>query len=236
MRRVRDAALPVRPLAGLTLVLALGWGATGCGGEEPPAGDAPPGETVPAPAADTPPPPPPDTLDTMGTDTSDTAGTTDTADAADTADTAGTITDEGPPPREAEGVVGVTGTDVAPTAILRREEGPTLGLTGTLARELRRLSGARVRVSGRDAATPVGPGIEVAGYEILEIEGETPLVGNLQQVDASWRLQVEDEEPWILEGLPARGLAEGMKIWVIGDEIGPRQFRVTSHGIVAPLG
>lgn len=137
--------------------------------------------------------------------------------------------------REEEGVVGVTGTGVTPSAVLRPDDGPTLGLTGELARELQRLSGARVWVQGRAAATPVGAGIEVSAYRILEIEGRVPRVGILRENDGTWILYPDDGGPLVLLGLPATGVADGMKIWVVGEAEAEGRFRVESYGVVIPM-
>lgn len=133
------------------------------------------------------------------------------------------------------GFIAVTGTGAAPTAILRREGGGSLGLVGAPARELLRLSGARVRVEGHQAETPTGPGLTVERYEILEIGDRVPEVGVLRALDgAAWELEREGEEPLILEALPTRGMQEGMKIWVVGHEVNPGTLMVESHGVIAP--
>lgn len=150
-----------------------------------------------------------------------------------------------PPPAEdpaaqvrvEEGVVSVTGTGVAPTAALTTDEGVSLGLTGDLARELRRLTGIRVRVEGRSAATPVGPGIEVASYRILEVEGREPAVGILyEEDDGLWTLSPEEGPTLQLEGMPTAGVADGMKVWVLGEPAAGNRFRVESYGIISPMG
>lgn len=228
MSVVRAAGRAPAPALAPLLALALGLALAGCPAEqEPPPADAP-GDTAPDASADTSAPAPTPSDSPAAERSADTATEPPPAPPPDTALQASE--------REEEGVVGTTGTAEAPTVILRLEDRSPLGLTGTLARELRRLSGARVRIRGRDAATPVGPGLEVADYEILEIEGEAPLVGILQRAGGLWRLRIDDRESRTLEGLPEQGLAEGMKIWVIGEEVEGGRFRVVSHGVVAPMG
>ncbi len=137
--------------------------------------------------------------------------------------------------QQQEGIVGVTGTGVAPTATLTLDDGGSLGLTGDLAPELRRLSGARIRVEGRRAATPVGPGLVVSSYHIVEIEGRQPRVGILTgEDDGSWTLVPEGDSALVLDGMPATGVAEGMKIWVVGEPTAGQRFRVESYGIISP--
>ncbi len=136
--------------------------------------------------------------------------------------------------RTAEGVLGVSGTEPAPTAVLHLDDGSSLGLTGAPARELMRLSGARAQVEGRRAGTPVGPGIEVSAYQVLEIEGRTPYLGTLQRDgDGRWMLLREDRDALPLSGLPEDRMQDGMKIWVIGDTDATGRFRVDSYGIVS---
>ncbi len=136
--------------------------------------------------------------------------------------------------RSAEGVLGVSGTEPALTAVLHLDDGSSLGLTGAPARELMRLSGARAQVEGRRAGTPVGPGIEVSTYEILEIEGRTPYLGTLQRDgDGRWMLLRDDRDALPLSGLPEDRMQDGMKIWVIGDSDATGRFRVDSYGIVS---
>jgi hypothetical protein len=134
----------------------------------------------------------------------------------------------------ATGVLGITGTEATPTAVLRREEGGALGLTGTPARELMALSGATVRVEGRRAATPVGPGLEVTGYELLEIEGSAPHLGILERDPAgNWILRTQEGDAFRLVGLPQTGVQPGMKVWVTGQMDAEEQFLVNSYGVVA---
>jgi hypothetical protein len=211
-------------LVGGVLVLAT----AGCAPEEEPApADPPVEEPVPDADADTPRPPPVD------------PGAAPPPDDPPTQPPPARELEEEDPRqgvRREEGLVGVTGTGVAPVAILRLAEGGSLGITGELAREIRRLSGARIVVEGRETATPVGPGLDVTTYEILEIEGRRPLVGVLRRVEEAWTLLPEDEEaePIELLGMPERGVEEGAKVWVTGLETEDGRFRVESHGVVIP--
>lgn len=135
----------------------------------------------------------------------------------------------------AEGVVGVTGTDAWSIAVLRTDDGRSLGLAGPLEDELRRLSGIRIRVEGRAAGTAVGPGLEVEAYELLDVEGRTPHLGILDRgEDGAWVLQRDEEEPLSVVGLPDDRVREGMKIWVVGRTGDDGRFRVESYGVVAP--
>lgn len=140
-----------------------------------------------------------------------------------------------PDTQTAVGIVGVTGTEAGSLATLRGEERGTLGLTGTLAREVLRLGGARVRIHGRRAATAVGPGLEILSYQLLEVEGQPAHLGTLSQGPGDqWLLHPEDDDPLGLIGLPPDQLQEGMKIWVVGELDIQRRLVVESYGIVSP--
>lgn len=231
------------PLLAALIVLLL----IGCGGDAPPPGNGvddipaaadedpavspdapgPPPEDAPA---DTPPEEPPVPTDDPAPPPQEEVPEAPPGQPDDPAPAEEDVAEE----QSAEGTLGVTGTDAAPTAILRREEGGSLGLTGTPARELMALSGARVRVYGRRAATPVGPGLEVSRYELLEIEGRTPVMGILQRDPAgNWLIQPEEEPPVPLTALPGDQLREGMKIWVIGSRDASEQLVVESFGVIS---
>ena len=132
------------------------------------------------------------------------------------------------------GVVGVTGTGTVQTAVLRPEEGAELGLTGALARELRSLAGGTVQVWGRRAATPVGPGLEVLEYRLLEMEGRPPRVGVLEQEGpGEWALRDrETGESLPLLGMPSSGLGDGLLVWVVGSEDAQGRIIVEFHGVI----
>lgn len=215
----------IRRAAVLSLILLLPVVACGTADEPPPDAEDIPGELLP----DTPAVVPPDqvAVDTVPPPPDPPVREPPVQDPE--------VAEEPPTLRTAEGVLGVTGTEVAPTAVIRVDDETSLGLTGDLAPELRRLAGARVRVEGRPAATPVGAGIEVLHYRILEIEGRVPEVGILREELDRWILYPEDGEPLILEGMPATGIADGMKIWVVGQPDADRHFRVESYGVIAPM-
>jgi len=239
----RTGEAPLRPLALLSGGFLMALLAVGCGEGAPPPAEGDPGaQAVPEetmPRAEEPLPaddPIPEEADTVGPPTP----------GEDTLPPATTPRAEAPPPElageedapveleSATGVLGITGTEATPTAVLRREEGGALGLTGTPARELMALSGATVRVEGRRAATPVGPGLEVTGYELLEIEGSAPHLGILERDPAgNWVLRTQEGDALRLVGLPQTGMQQGMKVWVTGQMDAQEQFLVNSYGVVA---
>lgn len=105
-------------------------------------------------------------------------------------------------------------------------------LVGPLERELRRLSGATVRVRGESVGEATRGRLEVRSYEVLSIDGQVPMVGILT---------LRGGEPWVfgadtvrLEGGPPELSAlGGAKVWVVG----PRRagaLEVQSYGVLAP--
>ena len=231
------------PMAlGLLLVLCFGPALAGCGNDAPPPADHVPVD--PEGAVDEAPPPvdpelapEPEMAPDLPSDTSDLELPEPPLEAPPIFPPPDLPMETADPDEEfraAEGVLGVTGTETTPTAVLQLDDGSSLGLTGAPARELMRLSGARARVEGRRAATPVGPGIEVSAYQLLEIEGRTPHLGLLQQgADGRWILLREDRDALPLTGLPGDRMQDGMKIWVIGETDATGRFRVGSYGIVS---
>jgi hypothetical protein len=79
------------------------------------------------------------------------------------------------------GVVGLTGSEPSVVVVLRREAGGAVALTGGLAAELRRLSGATVTVVGVPAEPHPMPALEVREYQIELINGVAPVVGTLRE-------------------------------------------------------
>ncbi len=132
------------------------------------------------------------------------------------------------------GVVGVTGTGTVPTAVLLPEGEEEVGLTGVLAQQLRSLAGGTVKVWGRRAASPVGPGMEVMDYRLLEIEGREPRVGVLEAgASGDWILRERStDEELVLMGMPSTGIQTGMLVWVVGTEDARGRVAVEFHGVI----
>ncbi len=129
-----------------------------------------------------------------------------------------------------EGRVLVTGSDPLTFPTLQFDDGSSVRLTGGLVDELERLSGARVRAAGtREGHAPL-VGFQVSSYEVLEVEGERPVVGivTIRGVDV-WLVGTVDvrlrDVPHDLRATP------GAKVWVIG----PRrqgEVSVQSYGVI----
>ncbi|HET7563704.1 MAG TPA: hypothetical protein VFJ96_01820 [Gemmatimonadaceae bacterium] len=134
---------------------------------------------------------------------------------------------------QATGTIAVTGTAAASYATLRVEGARAITLVGDLESELRRLSGATVRVTGRDAgAGPLGRRLDVQRYEVLAIDGQTPVVGTLRvHDDAVWLVAADSVA---LEAVPAELRAEdGAKVWVTGRRT-ERGLEVQRYGVLRP--
>lgn len=84
-------------------------------------------------------------------------------------------------PDTISGTVRLVGSVPFVRTVVEREDGTSLTISGPYEPELERLVGAVVRVSGRSAPAEGGrPGLEATGYQILSVDGETPLVGILR--------------------------------------------------------
>ncbi len=97
---------------------------------------------------------------------------------------------------------------------------------GEYREELRRLSGAMVRASGQLSSEGR---LLVQGYEMLEIAGHVPLVGQLEMVEGKAYVRPPHGEPVEARAAPPELLKYvGAKIWVIRDTTGA----VTGYGII----
>ena len=133
-----------------------------------------------------------------------------------------------------EGRVYVTGHEVSSGVTLVVEDGGSMTLVGDLEPELRRLSGATVRVNGTQADRGPGRSFEVQDYEVLSIDGEQPSVGILTQTQGATSLAGRDtvELASVPKGLRGK---EGAKVWVVGPRNG-RKLEVLSFGIIREPG
>jgi hypothetical protein len=135
---------------------------------------------------------------------------------------------------ERTGRVVVSGTGALRMVSLQTESGEAVGLTGDLLSELTRLAGGVVSVAGSPARTMQGEGVDVARYDVVSIDGETPTVGVLAQGAGGYRLEGEDARA--LVGVPEELASEvGAKIWVVGPDT-PDGQRVRSYGVIRPAG
>lgn len=121
----------------------------------------------------------------------------------------------------ATGIVRVVGADPI-TSVVLDSDGRQVAVRGGLADEVERLAGATVRVWGRPVPnTPPTPplAIEVSGYDILSINGATPVVGILRLGEDAPRIEGDST---VLLAFPHPGLLslEGAKVWVVGRPAG----------------
>jgi hypothetical protein len=151
------------------------------------------------------------------------------------------------------GVVGTFGAEPLVHTVLLLDDGRSIPL-GTAGGDLRpdadpagplpelaRLTGARVLVTGEAdafAAAP-SPGFAVAGYALLEVEGERPLTGRLVRGEpgsgAGDRLEATGDPSRMVVGLPPGTPASGSRIWIVGsvrgDSIFVQSFGVLRHAL-----
>jgi len=135
------------------------------------------------------------------------------------------------------GVPHVVGTDVETWVQLRTGEGEALRVAGDLEAEVGALQGARLRLTGaRVDHAGMGQAFHVVDYAILEIGGETPIVGTLLRVDGDFWIAEPDSvggQRFQLIGVPSSiGADTGGKIWVLGMR-GSSDIRVQSYGVIS---
>ena len=138
------------------------------------------------------------------------------------------------------GVVFLTGTEPTVIVALLGDDASSVTLAGLLRDELRRLSGATVQLSG----TRLGEGpmarFDVEGYEVLEIDGEKPVVGILHARGDQFSLG-EEEAVGAIHASPVHVRLSvvpdrfrqflGAKMWVIGPRAADG-LRVQSYGVI----
>ena len=109
----------------------------------------------------------------------------------------------------------------------------SVGLAGPLAGELRRLSGATLRVTGtpQNNSTPPPPRAVVArDYQVLEVDGQQPVVGVVVSRDDRLWLAGRDTVE-LLNAAPDLAARIGAKVYVIGVRAGGR-LQVRSYGVI----
>lgn len=103
-------------------------------------------------------------------------------------------------------------------------------VSGQLESEIGRLAGMRVLVTGvfTEGDQP-GPYIRATSYEILEFDGERPVVGVLGRDANGWFLALFDGDAYRLSLVPPElEDAAGSKLWVVAEEGG----HVRAYGIL----
>lgn len=112
-----------------------------------------------------------------------------------------------------------------------------VALVGPLKDELAQVLGAEVRVWGKPVANaPPAPSraVEVSAYEVVQLNGQRPVVGRLVEREDSHFIEVSRTEIVRLAALP-RELTTlvGRRVWVFGER-GPNGLRVQVFGEVRP--
>ncbi|HSM35812.1 MAG TPA: hypothetical protein VK837_05375 [Longimicrobiales bacterium] len=137
--------------------------------------------------------------------------------------------------RAITGTPAVVGTDVQ-SWVQFQGDGETVRIVGPLTPEISALQSYRVRIVG-DTVDDPGPvqAFHVIQYDLLEVGGETPVVGTLLRVGSDFWIAEPDSvggERLQLIGVPAAiGADTGGKIWVVGDR-GTSQIRVRTYGVI----
>lgn len=131
-----------------------------------------------------------------------------------------------------EGTLRVVGP-VETAQIVLRSATASVGLTGPLAAELRRLSGATLRATGTPQANSVpapARAVAVRDYDILVVDGQRPAVGILLSQDD--RLWLAGRDTVELVGVTADLAGRlGAKLFVVGVRE-DSALRVRSYGVI----
>lgn len=143
----------------------------------------------------------------------------------------GTGTAGGPMDR-VEGVVRVVGSaPVDVHVVIETPDGSLVRVTGPLREEISRLSGALVRLVGREDPSEVPVTrrqVRAAEYEIVSINGEPVLEGTVEGKSAGWTiLRTREGEQVYLASAPDE-IKTGQRVWVQG----PRSVIVQSYGVM----
>ena len=103
--------------------------------------------------------------------------------------------------------------------------GPMVVLRGNLEPELRALAGATVMVGGPETMENKRRVIDVQEYEVVDINGEKPVVGTLVQPN---KLATATDTVDVVGEVEA---APGSKVWITGERSG-KQLKVRSYGVI----
>ena len=126
------------------------------------------------------------------------------------------------------GKVFVTGAEPWTSITLVPTKGRGVTLVGNLQGELRRLSGAAVRVVGARRGRPGE--LDVESYDVLDVDGEVPKVGTLTVIDGTLMLAGRDTVQLAKPPGELREM-EGAKVWIVGRPSGGG-VAVQSYGII----
>ncbi|WP_419937363.1 hypothetical protein [Candidatus Palauibacter sp.] len=133
-------------------------------------------------------------------------------------------------PESFVGTVRVVGSEPFPNTIVQAEDGRSLIALGVLRDDIRRLSGARVRITGhlRQGEQPAAA-LDVSSWEVVSVDGERPLVGRLEGEAEQFRL-VRPGGAEVPLNFVSGPLAEGVGslVWILLDERGG----VAGYGII----
>jgi hypothetical protein len=116
--------------------------------------------------------------------------------------------------RVVEGTIRQTGGTPNVETRLETEDGPIV-LVGPLAAELARAAGAVAEVRGTSAGEAAPDAMRVEAYELVSVDGLSPLVGMLELEDEDLALRKENGQRVELTGGSARMReAAGSKVWI----------------------
>ena len=131
-----------------------------------------------------------------------------------------------------EGVVRVVGSaPVDVHVVVRAEDGSDVRVVGPLRDEIRRLSGAVVRVDGavEGSGVPVAAReVRATDYEIVSVNGEPVIQGVIEGKTGGWTVLRTRSGERVYLGSAPESMRTGQTVWVQG----PRSVVVQSFGVI----
>lgn len=131
-----------------------------------------------------------------------------------------------------QGTVALTGSEPAVMISLRLAEGGSVDLVGAQRDELGRLSGAVVSVTGTRG--PGGRSFTAESYEVVSVNGETPVVGVMVERDGAVWIEGDEQVRLTAVSDNLRGHM-GAKMWITGRRSGD-SMQVQSYGVIREPG
>lgn len=131
-----------------------------------------------------------------------------------------------------EGIVRVVGSQpVNVHVVVETEDGTNVRVVGDLRDEIRRLSGAVVRLEGavEPSEMPVARHqVRATDYRIVSVNGEPVVQGLVEGKTGGWTILRTPEGERVYLASAPEGIRTGQRVWVQG----PRSVIVQSYGVM----
>ena len=127
----------------------------------------------------------------------------------------------------ARGTVRRLGSEGAVRTVIQGDESTVV--VGDYEDEIGRIAGAEVWVTGPREESAYGPAIRVTEYRIVAVDGEIPIVADLEEDESGFYVTREDGSSVRVDVSEQLAGARGAKVWVV---LGPDGVSVTRYGIL----